>query len=153
MIEIVHGDLLKADVEALVNAVNCVGVMGKGIAAQFKLGFPANFAAYETACKKKEVRLGKMFVFATLQDRNPKFIINFPTKKHWKKTSHMDDIQSGLDALATEVKQRGIRSIAIPPIGCGLGGLAWIDVLPKITEVANKSMAHVRVLIYEPINL
>jgi len=125
-------DILRADAEALVNTVNCVGFMGRGIAAQFKRAFPENFKSYETACKRKEVMPGKMHVFVTGQLTNPRFIINFPTKRHWRGKSRIEDIDSGLKALVKEVQERNIKSIAVPPLGCGLGGLDWQDVRPRI---------------------
>ena len=143
------GDLLRADTEANVNAVNCVGAMGRGIAAQFKQAYPENFKAYETACKRKEVVPGKMFIFETGQLTNPRFIVNFPTKRHWRGNSRIEDIESGLVALVAEVKGRGIRSIAIPPLGCGLGGLDWKDVRPLI-EQAFAGVRDVRALVFEP---
>ena len=116
MIEFKTGDILRADVEALVNTVNCVGIMGRGIALQFKNDFPENFKAYEAACARDAVHPGKMFVFETRTLTNPKFIINFPTKRHWRGKSRMEDIDSGLKALVEEIHTRGIRSIAIPPL-------------------------------------
>src|SRR5277367_5734460 len=102
MIEFRTGDILKADAEALVNTVNCVGIMGRGIALQFKNAFPENFKAYEKACKMEEVQPGRMFVHETNRLHGPKLIINFPTKRHWKGKSRMADIESGLQALAHE---------------------------------------------------
>src|SRR3954470_269222 len=99
MMELTRGDILQADVEALVNTVNCVGFMGRGIAAQFKRTFPENFRAYEAACQRKEVVPGKMLVFATGHLTNPRFIINFPTKRHWRGKSRIEDIDAGLRAL------------------------------------------------------
>ncbi len=125
MIEHMTGDILTADAEALVNTVNCVGIMGRGIALQFKHAFPENFAAYARACKEGAVEPGKMFVFPTGRLANPKYIINFPTKRHWRGKSRMQDIDSGLGALVDEIRARDIRSIAIPPLGSGLGGLDW----------------------------
>lgn len=125
MIEYTQGDILKCEAEALVNTVNCVGVMGRGIALQFKRMFPENFKAYAAACKRREVRPGRMFVFETGQLTPPRYIINFPTKRHWRGKSRMDDIESGLVALVAVIRARGIRSIAIPPLGSGLGGLDW----------------------------
>ena len=122
MISYTSGDILNADVEALVNTVNCVGVMGRGIALQFKNMFPQNFEAYASACAVDAVQPGKMFVFETGQLTNPRFIINFPTKRHWKGKSRIEDIDAGLVALREEIVRRGIRSIAIPPLGSGLGG-------------------------------
>lgn len=149
MIELIKGDLLAADVEALVNTVNCVGIMGRGVALQFKESFPANFKAYETACRREEVQPGRMFVFETGTLTNPKFIINFPTKRHWRGKSRMEDIDSGLRALADEIRMRGINSIAIPPLGSGLGGLDWSEVRPRI-ESTLRGFNDLRVLIFEP---
>ena len=134
MIEFRTGDILAADAEALVNTVNCVGIMGRGIALQFKNAFPDNFKAYEAACRRGDVQPGRMFVFETGQLTNPRYIVNFPTKRHWRGNSRMEDIESGLDALVGEIGRRGIRSIAIPPLGSGLGGLDWTEVLPRIEQ-------------------
>ena len=149
MIEFTTGDILRANAEALVNTVNCVGIMGRGIALQFKNAFPANFKAYQIACGREEVRPGKMFVFETGILGNPKYIINFPTKRHWKGKSRMEDIDSGLKALAEEIRERGIRSIAIPPLGSGLGGLNWADVRPRI-EGALRGINDLDIIIFEP---
>ncbi|MDQ0468437.1 type II toxin-antitoxin system antitoxin DNA ADP-ribosyl glycohydrolase DarG [Labrys wisconsinensis] len=149
MIELKTGDILRADVEALVNTVNCVGIMGRGIALQFKNEFPENFAAYEVACVREDVQPGKMFVFETRTLTNPKFIINFPTKRHWRGKSRMEDIDSGLRALVEEIRHRRIRSIAIPPLGSGLGGLNWADVRPRI-EAALRGIDGLHVIIFEP---
>jgi O-acetyl-ADP-ribose deacetylase (regulator of RNase III) len=149
MIDFTTGDILRADADAIVNTVNCVGIMGRGIALQFKNAFPDNFKAYETACAHDEVQPGKMFVFETRTLTNPKFIINFPTKRHWKGKSRMEDVESGLVALVDEIRARGIRSIAIPPLGSGLGGLNWADVRPRIVE-ALRGMNDLNVMIYEP---
>ncbi len=149
MIEFKTGDILQADVEALVNTVNCVGIMGRGIALQFKNDFPENFKAYEAACAREEVQPGKMFVFETRTLTNPKFIINFPTKRHWRGKSRMEDIDSGLKALVEEIRTRSIRSIAIPPLGSGLGGLNWADVRPRIVE-ALRGLNDLRVIVFEP---
>jgi O-acetyl-ADP-ribose deacetylase (regulator of RNase III) len=148
MIKFTAGDILAADVEALVNTVNCVGVMGRGIALQFKNSFPENYKAYETACTRQLVQPGRMFVFETGMMR-PKYIINFPTKRHWRGKSRMEDIEAGLKALAGEIRALRIRSIAIPPLGSGLGGLHWPDVRARI-EVALHELKDVDVLIYEP---
>lgn len=150
MIELTQGDILKAEAEALVNTVNCVGFMGRGIALQFKRVFPKNFAAYAAACKREEVQPGRMFVVETGQLMNPRYIINFPTKRHWKGKSRMADIESGLDALVAEVKRLRIRSVAVPPLGCGLGGLDWSEVRRRI-EQTFAALTDVRVLLYEPI--
>ncbi|MGA2328779.1 MAG: macro domain-containing protein [Bryobacteraceae bacterium] len=149
MTELAHGDILLADTEALVNTVNCVGVMGRGIALQFRKAFPENFKVYEVACERKEVRPGKMLVFETGLLTGPKYIINFPTKRHWTGKSKMQDIDAGLPALVHEIKKRGIRSVAVPPLGCGLGGLDWNQVRPKIMR-AFEELPDVRVILFEP---
>ena len=129
-----HGNLLKADVEALANSVNTVGVMGKGIALQFKNAFPANFKAYEAACKKQAVRLGEVFVFDNGQLMPPRWIINFPTKGHWRARSRIRDVAEGLDDLRDVIEELEISSIALPPLGCGHGGLDWGEVRSLIKE-------------------
>lgn len=149
MIKFTKGDILAADAEALVNTVNCVGIMGRGIALQFKNEFPANFEAYAAACSREEVQPGRMFVFETRRLTNPKFIINFPTKRHWRGKSRIEDIDAGLKALAREIRDRRIHSIAIPPLGSGLGGLNWADVRPRIVQ-ALTGLDDVKVIIYEP---
>lgn len=149
MVEPAQGNLLTANVEALVNTVNCVGYMGKGIALQFKQAFPANFKAYEKACRAHEVRPGRMFIFDTGSMVHPRYIINFPTKRHWRGKSQIEDIESGLKALIEDVKRLRIRSIAVPPLGSGLGGLNWNVVRPLI-ERAFAELPDVRVLLYSP---
>jgi O-acetyl-ADP-ribose deacetylase (regulator of RNase III) len=149
MIELTRGNLLTADTEALVNTVNCVGFMGKGIALQFKKAYPDNFTAYRTACNAKEVLPGRMFVFETGLMVNPKYIINFPTKRHWRGKARIGDVQTGLDALIQEVRLRNVASLAIPPLGCGLGGLDW-DVVRPMIEDAFGSLPGVQVLLYGP---
>lgn len=150
MVEITRGNIIKAPAEALVNTVNTDGYMGKGIALQFKKAFPDNFKAYEKACRAHEVQPGRMFVFETGSLIDPKFIINFPTKRHWREKSLLADIESGLKALIREVGDRKIRSIAVPPLGCGLGGLKWSVVRPLI-EKAFSELPNVRVLLFEPV--
>ena len=149
MIEYKRGDILKEDVEALVNTVNCVGVMGRGIALQFKKAFPGNFKAYVEACKKKELRPGSVFVFPTERLCNPHFIINFPTKRHWRNKSRLEDIEAGLVDLVRIIEERDIRSVAIPPLGCGLGGLDWSTVRPRI-EAAVQALTEVDIRLFEP---
>jgi O-acetyl-ADP-ribose deacetylase (regulator of RNase III) len=149
MIEFRTGDILSADAEALVNTVNCVGVMGRGIALQFKNAFPDNFKAYEHACAREQVQPGRMFVFETHQLSGPRYVINFPTKRHWRGKSRIEDIESGLRALVAEIKSRHIHSIAIPPLGSGLGGLNWREVRPRIEE-ALKPLENLRAIVYEP---
>jgi len=150
MITFTRGNIIKADAEALVNTVNCVGVMGKGIALQFKKKFPkAYFEDYQKACRKGELKPGKLHIWATNFLGNPKYIINFPTKTHWKAKSKYEYIELGLKALKQEVKRLKIRSIAIPPLGSGLGGLQWGRVKAMI-EKAFIDMKEITVLIYEP---
>ena len=149
MIELTQGDILRADAEALVNTVNCVGVMGRGIALQFKKAFPENFKRYKAVCDKKELQPGKMYIHDLNRFLNPRYVINFPTKRHWRGKSRMADIEAGLKTLVVEVRQRGIHSVAIPPLGCGLGGLPWVDVRARIEDAFN-DLKDVRVLLYEP---
>jgi len=149
MVELATGNLLEADVEALVNTVNTEGVMGKGIALQFSKKFPEMLESYRHACKAGEVRLGKMHVVKRTDMLNPRYIINFPTKGHWRSRSRIQDIEAGLVSLAEEIRTRGIRSIAIPPLGCGNGGLDWRVVRPAIERVLN-NLSGVRVLLYAP---
>lgn len=150
MIEYKTGDLLAERAEALVNAVNCVGVMGRGIALQFKNAFPENFEAYKLRCRGGEVRPGKMFVFELQQAAGPRYIINFPTKRHWRAKSRMVDIEAGLQALAEEIRARGIRSVAVPPLGSGLGGLAWPKVRARI-RAALENLPEVEIAVFEPV--
>lgn len=149
MIEAGRGNLLEADVDALVNTVNCVGYMGKGIALQFKQAFPANFKAYAKACEAGQVVPGRMFIFDNGGLLRPRFIVNFPTKRHWRGKSRLEDIASGLKALVDDVQRLGIRSIAIPPLGCGHGGLDWRVVKPMI-EAAFAAVPEVRAILFEP---
>lgn len=149
MIELTNGDILKDDSDAIVNTVNCVGIMGRGIALQFKHAWPENFKAYKAACDREEVQPGRMFIYDTEQLAAPRYIVNFPTKRHWKGESRMQDIDAGLEALVRDVARLGIRSIAIPPLGSGLGGLEWDEVRPRI-EAAMQALPDVRVRLYEP---
>jgi O-acetyl-ADP-ribose deacetylase (regulator of RNase III) len=149
MIEYKHGDILQDDAEAIINTVNCVGVMGRGIALQFKKAWPENFKTYAAACKNAEVQPGKMFVFDAQQLTNPHYIINFPTKRHWRGASRIEDITAGLKSLVETIQQYQITSIAVPPLGSGLGGLDWNEVKPLI-EAAMQPLTNVHVVIYEP---
>ncbi len=141
------GDLFAADTDAIVNAVNCVGVMGKGLALAFKKQFPDNFEAYRRACDTGEVMPGKMFVVERASA--PRWIINFPTKRHWRSPSTLDDVRSGLVDLIAQVKSREIKSVAIPALGCGLGGLRWEDVRPAILD-ACAPLTDVRFVVFPP---
>ena len=150
MIEFTAGNLIEADSEALVNTVNTVGVMGKGIALMFKDAFPHNFKMYIAACKRREVVVGRMFV-TERQDwvSGPRWIINFPTKSHWRNPSQIEWIEEGLDDLKNVISNLGIKSIALPPLGSGNGGLKWNDVRPLIIEKLFQ-LQDVRVSVYEP---
>lgn len=146
----VTGNLLKQhNVDAIVNTVNCVGVMGKGIALQFKKQWPANFKAYAMACKNEQVTLGSMFIYELGALATPKYIVNFPTKGHWRSASRLVDIETGLQDLAKQISNFGIKSIAIPPIGCGLGGLPWPEVKPLIIKYLG-SIENLEVRLFEP---
>ncbi len=149
MIEYKTGDILAEEAEALVNTVNCVGVMGRGIALQFRKAFPENFKSYADACKRNEVQPGRMFVFETRRTLFPRYIINFPTKRHWRGKSRLKDIETGLAALAEEIRTRNIRSIAIPPLGSGLGLLDWQDVRARM-EAALGKLDGVKIVIFDP---
>ena len=149
MLELVTGNLLEADTEALVNTVNTEGVMGKGIALQFKKKYPDMFEAYRRACKEGQVLPGRMHVYERREMINPRYIINFPTKRHWRSPSSIEDINDGLRALAEEIRERHIKSIALPSLGCGNGGLDWSEVLPAIRSALG-DLTDVRLLVYAP---
>ncbi|GAA1603679.1 macro domain-containing protein [Kribbella sancticallisti] len=149
MMEITKGNILDTDAEAVVNTVNTVGVMGKGIALQFKQAYPDNYKAYRAACDREEVKLGNMFVFDTGRMGAQRYIINFPTKAHWKSRSKIPDIISGLQDLIRVIREYDIRSIAVPALGCGNGGLRWDDVLPLITKSLG-ALADVDVRVFPP---
>ncbi|HVS54154.1 MAG TPA: macro domain-containing protein [Opitutaceae bacterium] len=150
MIEPTQGNLLSAPAEALVNTVNTEGVMGKGIALQFRQAFPEMYRAYEKACANGEVRLGKVHVFdlGGLAG-GPRWIFNFPTKGHWRARSRIKDIDAGLADLTAKIRALGVRSVAVPPLGCGNGGLDWSDVRPRI-ERAFAGLPDVQVLLFAP---
>lgn len=149
-VETRQGDILRADADALVNTVNCVGVMGRGIALQFKKAFPDNFKAYKRACDAGDVVPGRMFVFERKALDLPRYIINFPTKRHWRGKSRMADIEAGLDDLVEVIRREAITTIAIPPLGAGLGGLDWNDVRPRIEESLRGINEPLTVYLYEP---
>lgn len=149
MISYAKGNLLDTDVEAVVNSVNTVGVMGKGIALMFKEAFPKNFKEYEAACERGEVEVGRMFVTEMGELMGPKWIINFPTKKHWRQRTKMEWITEGLKDLRKVVEEKNIRSVAVPPLGCGNGGLDWHDVRRAIKDALG-SLSGVEVIVYEP---
>ncbi|HWG38311.1 MAG TPA: macro domain-containing protein [Terriglobales bacterium] len=149
MITFTRGNLLDAGTEALVNTVNTVGVMGKGIALMFREQYPENFRAYAAACERGQVHVGKVFVTERPALQGPRWIINFPTKMHWRQRSRMEWIVQGLADLALVIRERGIRSIAVPPLGAGNGGLRWAEVRLAI-ERALAELPDVNVLVYEP---
>lgn len=149
MINYVTGNILDSEAQALVNTVNTVGVMGKGIALQFKKAYPNNYKSYLLACKNKEVVVGKMFVtYDSNISSGEKIIINFPTKENWKKPSEYIYIEDGLDDLINVIKQTQIKSIAIPPLGAGNGGLKWEKVKKIIEE--KLSILNIEIYVYEP---
>lgn len=151
MIKYVEGNLLEAPVEALVNTVNTVGVMGKGIALMFKESFPKNMKEYAQACKAKDVVTGKMFVTQTHDFLGPQWIVNFPTKQHWRSKSKMEWIEDGLDDLKLFITTNNVKSIAIPPLGAGHGGLQWEDVKTRIVNKLS-DLENVEILIFTPTN-
>ncbi|MFM4861885.1 MULTISPECIES: type II toxin-antitoxin system antitoxin DNA ADP-ribosyl glycohydrolase DarG [Aeromonas] len=150
MIRYTTGNLLDAPVEALVNTVNTVGVMGKGIALMFKERFPDNMARYAAACKSGQVTTGKMFITETGELLGPRWIINFPTKQHWRSPSQMVWIQEGLQDLRHWLVQHHVKSIAIPPLGAGNGGLPW----PEVKQVIEGALGDldIEILLFEPSN-
>lgn len=136
-----------ADADALVNTVNTVGVMGKGLALQFKKAFPDAFQEYARACKSGEVTVGKMHVVRRIAA--PRLIVNFPTKKHWRNPSKLEYIRDGLADLVEVVRKERVQTIALPPLGCGNGGLAW-PVVAKLIDEAFADVPDVTVLLFEP---
>lgn len=151
MITYKTGNLLLEDTEALVNTVNCVGIMGRGIALQFKKKFPQNYAAYEKACNEKSIVPRKVFVHETDNLMNPKFIINFPTKRHWRNPCRLEDIEAGLKDLVDVINKYHIQSIALPPLGCGLGGLSWNSVRTLI-ENSLGELSDIYIVLFEPLD-
>ena len=151
MFQSMKGNLLESQAEALVNTVNTEGIMGKGVALQFRRAFPEMYRAYKQACQAGRVHPGSMFVFKISSSSNPQYIINFPTKRNWRSKSRMEDIETGLSALVADVRKLGIRSVAVPPLGCGLGGLSWNDVRRRM-QLAFQELPEVNWLVYEPID-
>ena len=148
MIAYLRGNLLEDDAQALVNTVNTVGVMGKGIALQFKQRFPANFAAYAQACKLGQVQTGRMFVTESGELTGPRWVVNFPTKQHWRDPSRMEWVVDGLQDLRSFLVSNAVQSIALPALGAGLGGLPWAAVRGHIEAALGDLAVDVRV--YEP---
>ena len=151
MITFLTGNIFDSTTEALVNPVNCKGVMGAGLAAQFKRRFPANFTAYKQVCDQNGLVPGKIFVFTNPQTppTNHKYIINFPTKDHWKHPSSYHYISDGLITLAEAIHQNKLSSIAIPALGAGCGGLDWVVVKAMLNEYLS-GLSNTRIEIYEP---
>jgi len=149
MIKYTTGNIIESNAEALVNTVNTVGVMGKGIALAFKKAFPENYKIYREAFKSGQLNIGELLITTTNQ-LSPKYIINFPTKKHWRERSEMNFVETGMKALVKEIRQRAIKSVAIPPLGCGNGGLKWEKVKPLILRELEAVQDDVEVIIYEP---
>ena len=149
MITFTQGNLLEADVQAVVNTVNTVGIMGRGIALMFKERFPDNFEAYVRACSAGGVQVGRMFVTENTEFLGPQWIINFPTKTHWRVKTRIEWIEEGLKDLVRTIRDRNIHSIAIPPLGCGNGGLDWQDVRPAIVS-ALEEVEGLDAVVYEP---
>lgn len=150
MLRFVQGDLLKSEVEALVNTVNTVGVMGKGVALQFKRAFPDNYRAYAVACRRGEVQIGRIFVYDRGPLFRPRYILNFPTKRHWRQPSRLEYVEAGLEDLVRVIRKLGIRSLALPPLGAGSGGLPWPAVRERI-QAALGGLEGVEVLVFEPL--
>ena len=147
-----NGDMFSEHVEALVNTVNCVGVMGKGVALEFKKRWPENYKKYKSICAKKGLRPGQIFIFdngSMFDSDDPRYLINFPTKDHWKAKSKISYVEEGLDALALEVKSLGIKTIAMPPLGCGNGGLKWDEVKPLIISKLGH-LENIDIIVFEP---
>jgi len=150
MIEHIKGNIFDHPVEALVNSVNCSGIVNYGLAEQFRKVYPENYWVYIAYSRRKQVRPGSMLVFEPEDsDGLPRFIINFPTKRDWRDYSRMEDIESGLEDLARVIRERNIRSISIPALGTGMGGLDWDEVRPRIEQTIG-TIEGVRVLIFEP---
>jgi len=149
MVTYTQGNLLEADVDAVVNTVNTVGIMGKGIALMFKEQFPRNFEAYSRACDTGEVQIGKMFVTENKELFGPRWIINFPTKTHWRVNTKIEWVEDGLRDLVRVIREKNISSVAVPPLGCGNGGLNWQDVRPLVEE-AFGALEGVNAIVYEP---
>lgn len=149
MMKFLQGNLLDAKAEALVNTVNTVGVMGKGIALMFKEAFPKNFLTYENACEHRQVKVGKMFVTESGTFSGPRWIINFPTKKHWRQPSKLEWIIEGLGDLRRVILEHQIHSVALPPLGAGNGGLDWSEVRPEVERILG-DLEGVEILVFEP---
>jgi len=149
MIEFKQGDMFGEDVEALVNPVNCVGRMGKGLALAIKTRFPESFPPYEKACAGGLVRPGEMFLTPIQREAGPRLIIHFPTKRHWRSKSRLEDIVSGLKDLRRVIRVEALHSLGVPALGAGLGGLSWTSVKNEI-DAALRDVEGVRIIVFEP---
>jgi len=146
------GNIFDENTEAIVNTVNCVGVMGKGLALEFKKRFPENFKQYVAACNRSMLRPGRMFTHNSFSTEGHRYIINFPTKKHWRDPSRIEYIESGLHDLTDVISVFNIESIAIPALGCGLGGLDWSRVR-KLIDTILSPLINVSIVVFEPLNV
>ena len=148
MIEYIEGDIFASNADAIVNPVNCVGVMGAGLAKQFKTRYPDNFQAYQEACRQDEIQPGRVFAFDRGPGKRPRYIFNFPTKRHWRDASRMSDIRTGMEDLVKQLEARpNINHVGIPALGCGWGGLRWVDVSREI-ENALEQITSVNAAVY-----
>jgi O-acetyl-ADP-ribose deacetylase (regulator of RNase III) len=145
MIHFVKGNIFESKATALVNAVNTVGVMGKGVALEFKNRYPENYKIYKAACDNGELKTGIVLV---VKESDGKMIINFPTKAHWKDASRYEYITDGLKTLKRKIEEQDLRSIAMPALGCGLGGLKWENVKDLIEN--ELSAINADIYVYEP---
>ena len=148
MLTLINGDLFASLADALINPINTHGVMGKGLALEFKRRYPRNFAAYKAAFERGELEVGRMFSVPT-GVLAPRYIVNFPTKQHWRNPSKLEYVKQGLVALVQEISRLELESIAVPALGCGLGGLEWEDVLPIIKRTL-EPLESVQVWVYPP---
>ncbi len=151
-IEYKSGNMFDEPTEAIVNTVNCVGVMGKGVALEFKRRWPENFKAYKRLCDEKHLSPGQVFIFDNndiLENGKHRYLINFPTKQHWRSRSKIEYIEAGLDNFVQQVREFGIKSISLPPLGCGNGGLDWADVKPIIEKKIAK-LTDVHFVVFAP---
>lgn len=148
MLTLINGDLFASLADALINPINTHGVMGKGLALEFKRRYPRNFAAYKAAFERGELEVGRMFSVPT-GVLAPRYIVNFSTKQHWRNPSKLEYVEQGLVALVQEISRLELESIAVPALGCGLGGLEWEDVLPIIKRTL-EPLESVQVWVYPP---
>ncbi|WP_417677608.1 macro domain-containing protein [Roseibium sp.] len=152
-IEYKNGDMFDEPTEAIVNTVNCVGVMGKGVALEFKRRWPENFKAYKKLCDAKKISPGSMFIFENhdiLSNGKHRYLINFPTKQHWRAKSKIEYVREGLSDFVNQVRELGIKSVALPPLGCGNGGLDWLEVRPLI-EKSLSELPDVKFVVFAPV--